>query len=147
MPTRRTSSLSSDERPTGTLCVGDIRDDGQQRVQLCLDRVELFRQPFELGIRRGGFRHQGSGVLPFRFRPADLLGERVPFRLELLGAALDPLPLVLERAERRLVEDERPVGEALRHTLEIGSKQLNVDHMTRDIAGVLPLRRPHGVAP
>jgi hypothetical protein len=111
-----------------------MRDIGNQRhelAQLRLQRLVLALQRLELLADLRGLRHQGRGlrVVLLRLRLPDLLGERVPLRLQLLGGGLDAFARILERPEARDVERIAARGQALRHRVDVASEELDVDHV------------------
>src|SRR5205823_8476144 len=74
------------------------------------------------------FGEHGRGIFALALEDADLLGERIAFRLQLLGARLEALALVLERAERGLVESEAAALQAGDDGGQVLPKELDVEH-------------------
>ena len=99
VPQRRTSTLSSDDLPTGALaCVRFGRSSRKSRSFACTRSSSPSRR-FDLVAEPGDLGQQRRRVLALAFRDADLLRQRVALRLQLLRAHLDVLALAL-RAPR-----------------------------------------------
>ena len=81
--------------------VRQVRHRQQQRLQLALDLLQARGRAFELGLVLGDLGHHGLGlgVLALALEHADLLREAVAPGLQLLGAHLQRLALVLKRLE------------------------------------------------
>ena len=108
-------------------------------AELGLDRLEPLGAGLQLVADAGHLGHQRRASPPLRLELADLLGQAVAPRLQLLGAGLDRLALGLERGEA-LARRERAAGpcafEPGDHAVEVAAQQGDVEHgeVLRDVA-------------
>ncbi len=110
--------------------VRQVRDQGDELAQLLLHGGVVRFHLLQLLPELGALAHQRGRLrlVLLRLRLADLLGERVALRLQLLGRGLDLPALLLERPEAGNVERVAASCEAFRHRVDLGSQQLGVDH-------------------
>ncbi len=106
----------------------EVRDHAQKRLDLLLQGGERCLVGLQLLADAADFLEHGRGVLALALEHADLLGERVALRLQLLGAQLQLAALVLERAEARRVEFEAAPLKAGDDRREFFSEQLDIEH-------------------
>jgi hypothetical protein len=114
--------------------VRQVRHRHQQRVELGLDHVEPLGRRLQLVADAAHFGHHRRAVFTLRLQLADLLGQAVAPRLQLLGAGLQGLALGFERLETRdvqkglrrlaLVEPRNDAGQIL-------AQQVDVEHGRR----------------
>jgi hypothetical protein len=126
----------------GHLGARDVRDAAQELVQPVLQGRERRLVRLQLVADAAHFREHGRGVLTLALEHAHLLRERIALALQLLGARLELLALVLERAEPRLVEVEAAAFQARDGRGKFFSQELDIEHcITPRIATVIPRRR------
>ena len=100
-------------------------------MQLGLDPLQPLSRSLQLVADAAHLGHQGGGVLALALGLADLLGQAVAARLQLLGTGLQRLALGFERLEAADVEKRlrRLAGfEACDHAGQITAQQVDVEH-------------------
>ena len=99
-----------------------VRQVGQQQqeiLQLRLDLQQLRFHRLQLGVGLACLAHQGRNIFALAFGLADALGQAVARGLQLLGARLHQLALLLQNLELHAIEMKGSCREPSRDAFEI----------------------------
>ena len=112
--------------------VGEIRDAGQEPLEVLLRLLELLVESLDLLGDLPDADFQRLGVFFFAEKPPDRLAELVFLFLETLALGDEPLATGIELLEGSDGELEPPPAEAVGHVVEGGPEEIWIEHVTAE---------------